>query len=294
MFSQEDILRLRNELTKAQTIGIIVRDNPDIDAMAAALSLYLSLFSFSQGTKHVSICCKTDPIVELSSLVGIDKVKKTFEGGGDLTISLPYREGTIEKISYNIEGERINLLIKAAEQRFPFEPSDISYTRSSGALDLLLNIGIGQRSLVEEFTPLVSVSIDNSPSNEQFGTIILVDPSASSISELTASLISSLTLPIDIDIAQNLLSGISFATDNFQRENASPLSFEMASILLRHGARRDGFFAKAPKALFGEVGDFSSPIQQSPKRDEKGKKRQGQEPPSEWLTPKIYKGSTTV
>lgn len=320
MFNQDKILQLQDEITRAQTIGIIARDNPDLDVMAGALALCLSL---SQSGKNVSICSRTEPIVAISSLVGIDKVGKAFTGGNDLTIALPYKQGTIEKISYNIDGDKINLVIKGGTQGLQFDPSEVRFLRTGGSVDLLFAIGISDEVMLEEFTTpqgkeVIIVNIDNSPSNQQFGTMILTDQAASSISELGAHLISQLTLPIDIDIAQNLLSGISYATKNFQDPKTSALAFEMVGLLLKYGAQRQNNFMKQTMAnipldeqvpfsaedfaLGLPTNDIDASGQQDRPRVERTKrpttKAQSEvvqeAPPADWLTPKIYKGSTTV
>jgi hypothetical protein len=65
---KDTIQKLRDTITKSKNVGIAVGKNPSVDEMAAGLSLYLLLQS---AEKQVSIASPTDPIVELSSLVGI-------------------------------------------------------------------------------------------------------------------------------------------------------------------------------------------------------------------------------
>jgi len=56
-----------------------------MDEMAAALSLYLILKS---ANKNVSIASPTDPLVEIATLVGIDKVEKTLQDQAGMVTSL--------------------------------------------------------------------------------------------------------------------------------------------------------------------------------------------------------------
>lgn len=312
MIRQEEIKQLQDVLGPAQTVGILVSENPNLDTMAAALSLYLAL---SLGQKKVSISCKSEPVVGISSLVGIDKVERQLSlGGSDMTVSLPYKQGTIEKISYNIEGDRINLVIKAGASGLDFDPSEITYLKSGGSADVIFAIGIRQASMLSEFiSKTYIVNIDNNGANARFGEMVFVDPSASSKSEIVSSVISSLSLPIDRDCAQNLLSGIDFATNNFQDTKTSPLAFEMAGLLLKNGAvrnskpRRDedfppeAFFPPMPMSKPPLSPQFTPPTHQQPflhqgKQDQQQQGGQGKkkQPPADWLTPKIYKGSTTV
>lgn len=347
--------RIQEALQRSKTAAVAVGKNPSIDEMGAALSLYLSLREMG---KSVSIVSSTEPIVELSNLVGIDKVKTSFEGeGADLVVSFPYREGEIEKVSYTIESGFLNIVVKAGEQGLNFSESDVKYVRGGGGqLDLLFVVGIPRLSDIHElFTAEVLkdatvVNIDNKQENQGFGDIVLVSPRFSSVSEQMTQLLSDLRTPVDNDIAQNLLDGIMFSTENFQSQKTSYLAFEMAGILMRQGAVRS---RKVPHINSQPRQDFVQPSVQQPRRPQPQDKRQQfdqrrqqsqrpqqhnqnyqqqrhvpnqqpqsqqqshqqpqqqpqtqlppqpqpQEntedlnPPTDWLTPKVYKGSSNV
>src|ERR1700761_7569916 len=111
---KQTLQRLKDTIAKSNSIGIAVGQNPSIDEMGAALSLYLLL---KNANKQVSIACPTDPIVEISSLVGIDRVQRNLGSGGagDLVVSFPYKEGEIEKVSYTLENNFLNIIVKASE-----------------------------------------------------------------------------------------------------------------------------------------------------------------------------------
>ena len=74
--------------------------------------------------------------MEVSSLVGIDKVKKSFNGGanGDLTVTFPYKEGEIEKISYTLEEGKLNILVKAGENGLSFNEKDVEFLAEFGSV----------------------------------------------------------------------------------------------------------------------------------------------------------------
>lgn len=277
--------KIKELLEKNNTIGIAVGKNPGVDEMGGALALYLSLQNFG---KSVSVACPTEPIVEVSSLVGIDQVKTNFGSGksGDLTVSFPYKEGEIEKISYTLEDGFLNILVKAGKLELSFDEKEIVYKRGGVTQGVVFTIGtpklsdLGNLFDVQALKDTKIINIDNKAENQGYGDIVLVSTSFSSVSEQVASLMLSLGLKMDVDMAQNLLSGVSQATDNFQNQNTSPLAFEMAASLMRKGAlrarSRDSFFSPNPK--------------KQPKEDRLSQDN----PPSDWLAPKIYKGSTTI
>ncbi len=234
--------RVKDLLTKNDKIGILVGKNPSLDQMAGALSLYKAL---QQSGKNVSIASPSEPIVANSSLVGIDKVKITLSGdGGDLIVSFPYKEGEIEKVSYTLENGYLNIVVKATEEGLTFDQQDVMFQRSGGFPNLLFIVGTARLSDLgtlfdaDALKNTAVINIDNQTDNQGFGDVVLVSAQASSISEIIGNLLNSLELEIDQDIAQNLLLGLSQATNNFQDNTTSFLAFELASVCMQKGAKR--------------------------------------------------------
>lgn len=313
--------KLKDAIAKSNSIGIAVGNTPSVDEMGAALSLFLLLKS---ANKRVSVASPSDPIVEISSLVGIDKVQRTFGGdAGDLVVAFPYKEGEIEKVSYTLENNFLNIIVKSSEKGLSFDEKDVRYIRGSGSIDLLIVIGASDISEIgdvidsQKLSNLSVINIDSETNNQLFGDIVLVSPQASSISEHVADIVLSLGFTIEQDAAQNLLSGIMFATKNFQDPRTSSLAFEVSAFLMKHGAQRinntaneqpqtqlhmpaqlqqvrqpepsvrqDQRLAPQQQMSSASVQSPSKPIQQSD--DEKAA------PPLDWLTPKVYKGSSEV
>lgn len=283
--------QITEAIQKNKTIGIVTAQNPSLDEMGAALALYLSLTLVG---KSVTIATPENPLVEVSSLVGIDKVKTALSGeSGDLTVSFPYQEGEIEKVSYTLENGLLNIVVKAGEKGLSFTEKEVSFARSQGMPGLLFTIGVPRLSDLGKLFDIAGlkdtmiINIDNKAENQGFGDIIMVYPMLSSISEQVANLILSLNLKIDIDIAQNLMYGISDATDNFQDIKTSALAFEMASVLMKNGAIRISNNIQSEPVNTEQF--FPKPI--SRKQDAE-KETEKENPPEDWLAPKIYKGST--
>lgn len=307
--------QIREAIEKSKNIGIVTPEDPSLDKMAAALALYLSI---SQGDKSVRIATPKNPLVEVSSLVGIDKVKTDLASSeGDLIVSFPYKEGEIEKVSYTLDDDLLNIVVKAGENGLNFEEKDVRFTRGQKAPELLFIIGAARVSeLGKLFDPqalkeTTVINIDNQPDNQGYGDLIMVSSKFSSVSEAIANLIVSLGLKMDIDIAQNLMMGISDGTENFQNPKTTPLAFEMAGILMRQGAVRSGKKqeprSRDLESLIQRQPQVEEPqqeepqtrqepdVMQAPQKQEEEKQQveeQGDNPPDDWLAPKIYKGST--
>lgn len=299
--------KLSELISRGKSIAIVTPKDPTLDQMAAALSLYLSL---SSDGKNVSVATPNEPLVELSSLVGIDKVKTSINGTiGDLIVSFPYREGEIDKVSYTLEGETLNIVVKAGELGLSFNEKDVKYTRPKTAPDLLFTVGASRISdLGKLFDPAelkdtTVVNIDNSAENQGFGDVALVSTRLSSLSEEMANLLFNLGLKVDVDIAQNLMWGIMAATENFQSPRTSSLAFQMAAELMKMGAVREphkeirtaftpGTMPQTPamQKVQEQIDQLKkTTIEQSSSSEAKG----NLEAPDDWLAPKIYKGSTS-
>jgi hypothetical protein len=315
------IQRLKETISKSNNIGVVVGRDPSVDEMAATLSLYLLL---KETKKKISVASPTDPIVELSSLVGINRVQRSLGGeSSDLVVSFPYVEGEIEKVSYTLEEGSLNIIVKAAESGLSFDEKDVKYTHGSGSIDLLFVVGtprladIGDVFGAQKLSDIKIVNIDNKEENQGFGDIVLVSPQFSSVSEQVAEFAFSLGLRIDQDMAQNLLSGITTATKNFQDPRTTSLALEMAGLMMKRGATRVRSVAGGSERQNGQsaTGPFTQqePARQAPAaRQEPAEQTQApvrtqaprpvaqpepdsQEddtPPVDWLAPKVYKGSS--
>lgn len=229
---------LEGLLTENPSVGVVISSHHNMDVVAAGLSLQLI---FQDSGKTSQIVSAKEPIVEYSSLVGIDQIGKNFSGvTKTLTVSFPYKEGEIEKVSYNIEGDRLNVNLFGEEGGINIQEKDIKYIRQGSSPNLLFTIGARDLTEIQDYaqTGAKIVNIDNDVANTLFGDVVLVDASFSSISEIIAKLAQMLNLQVEFDVAQNLLDGISFATQNYSSPKTSPIAFEAASMLLQRGAVR--------------------------------------------------------
>lgn len=241
----DQINQARSYLKDAQSVLIVIGNNPNMDSMAAGLSLYLAL---TASGKQTSIVSPREMTVEFNHLVGVDIVGNRVNGqnGRNLIISFPYAEGSIEKVSYNIENDTFNLSIEPREG-YPIVTEDmIHYSYGGGTTDLIFTLGLSQLRELGEiyqsnqtlFSQKPIINIDKEPQNAKFGKVNIIDPNIPSISELIINLFSHLGLTIDRDIASNLLAGITFGSQNFTSPMTNAGTFEAAAICLRNGARK--------------------------------------------------------
>ena len=238
----QELTLLRDFLDRENELGILIGSHQNTDTYAAALSLFLAL---TQSGKKVQIVSKKAPTVEVSNLVAIDKVKENFAAGSNskLVVALPYIKGEVEKVLFTEAPNTINFHLTAAPDRSitPFELSDVKLMWEGGAPVALITIGVSTTDEIMGIAdPSTSkiVNIDNFSGNTRCGDVVLVDDSFSSLSEVSGKIIKDLNLPMDIDIAQNILDGVMYSTRNFTKGNTSPLAFEAVSAAMYQGAQR--------------------------------------------------------
>src|SRR3989344_7951076 len=187
---------IKSVIDNSREILIATPRNPSMDSTASALSLYLSLSTLG---KHVSVVSPSPMTVEFNQLVGVDKILNMVSNGGrNLVVSFPYQEGSIEKVSYNIENDVFHLVIEPREGYPTITPDKLSYAYGGGSFDTVFVIGSTTLNDLDGiyaqnpslFQEKQVVNIDNNPANSRFGKVNMVDPNVSTISEMVLNMIS--------------------------------------------------------------------------------------------------------
>lgn len=300
---------LNQKLASSQKVLVILPARPEFDQVASALSLFLSL---EESGKTTSLVCPTPMTVEFNHLVGVDRIETKVKGR-DLTITFNYPAEQIEKVSYNDDNNQPNLVIQPKVGAPPISESLASYSYAGANFDLVLAVGLKDQSqlniagasLAENYI----VNLDNDPANSNFGQLNLVDLEVLSLGEIVLALIKNLNLPLNVDIAQNLLDGLWRATDGLTAPGLGADSYEMVAACLRAGAQKPqpGVSQRnlSPKRPFGESRRGQSPFRAETK--DGGNQLSGQNqpqpvgnqpqkqprrnPPQDWFEPKIFKGT---
>ncbi len=269
----DQLQELKTKLGTAQTVLLSIPTNPSQDVVASALALYLSI---KQSGKTVSIVASSSPVVRDSHLVGLDKISEDV-GGSNLVITLDVPENIIDKVTSNTEGGHLNLIIAPAKGAAPLTAANVKFGYSGAAADLVMVIGAADLkdigSLAEKELELFKTERIANISNQvgSFGAINITDPSSSN-SELVTALLKELSLPLDVDIANNLMQGIESATSGLSSPSMTADTFEALAILYRAGARRTA--PSAPTQTARIVADM--PIMDT------------EVPTEDWTKPKIY------
>jgi hypothetical protein len=229
-----------HEIIEKGTAGVIILPaNASVDATAAATAIYLALTKMG---KNVTIASDTQPKHDIT---GIDKIQKEISASGDnLVISFPYRDGAIDKVDYNIQGETFNLIITPREQQYRLDSSKVKFTYAGGVIDFIITVDAPNLQSIgsiftdnkEQFQGKTIINIDRHLVNDFYGTVNMVNKTISSTSELALRFLHEVQAELDKDIATNLYFGITSATNGFSSYSVNADTFEAAAILLKAGA----------------------------------------------------------
>lgn len=316
---QGDIQKVKELVEKAQDVLVVTHENPTPDSIGASLALYLGLTALG---KRVTIACPDPVTVGLSSFIGANKVTQEV-GKKNFIISLDYVDGSIEKVSYNIEGDKFNLVVEPRPGFEPFSQDKVHYTTEGAGYDVIFSLDTihlgGLKALYEGQKDLFAtkpvVNIDRHPNNSMYGQLNIVNTLASSTAELTALVLSGMGVKLTEDIATNLLNALYGATNAFQNPAITSTAFEVASVAVKAGGKRfmttpnqtvqvaqdttpktqPSVDVKPQKQVITQPEEQMSPQAQS--QDKVQDKTVGKAPvqaPADWLKPKIFKSSSLL
>lgn len=310
------LTELKILLPTAKNILIALPANASIDQLAAALALFLTL---EQAGKQVSVAGDDTIRVGQSHLFGVDHVQKTLlsTSGGNLTLTLEgvaASDGTVpalEKLDWSAQNGNLNLVFHVLPGQ-TFQPAKIVPHYQGGGFNLIFTVGAANlnslgnvySSNTQAFSGTHVVNIDNQSSNTSFGQTNVLDANISAVSEVMASVITDLGFALNADAASNLLVGIFDVTNNLTNDKASAETFVAVASCLRVGGRKPAIQASSTptfdwaalgnKPQVVDAGDHSQPVAQAPSPEERpaqeGVVSETVEP--EWLTPKIFKGTS--
>lgn len=314
------ISELKSLLPTAKNILIAVPSSVDIDKLAASLSLFLT---FEAAGKQVSIVCDDNILVGQSHLFGIDHVQKTLPSteGGNLTLTL---EGVaasdntvpaLEKLDWYAEKSNLNLVFHVLPGQ-TFQPARIVPKYQGSGFNLIFVVGAVNLNVLGNvysqnqnvFSGTHIVNIDTQSANTSFGQTNVLDAGASSLSEIIINLISDFGFNLDSDMATNLLTGIFSATNNLSDLKVTADTYIAVANCLKVGGKKP-FDSAQDKPSVGvqipqqPVYDWNAvsaaignnipiTVQPSPEERPAGEGVVSETIEPEWLTPKIFKGTS--
>lgn len=228
-----------------QRLLVIPHANVDPDGLSSALACYEM---FRGIGKDVTVICPDTPPETLRFLPGFERLEGEIAESQNFVITVNLEEGVeIDKLRYTVEDHKVNIIV--VPKRGAIREQSITFGEGDRPYDLIVAVDTADLALfgrlyadhVDLFSEVPILNIDHHISNQGYGQLQLIDPTAASATEVLYGWF--LQHPewkarITPDMATLLLTGLITDTRSFQNPNTTPRSLEIAAELLEKGARQ--------------------------------------------------------
>ncbi len=231
-------------LKRAKNPIIVLSAHPTVDDFASA-------FTIAALCKSLGTPCSI--ITEGGQAPDALKFLSIFQDTiGDLgninalTIRVALNKANVDGLTYTVSGN--DLVINITPKSGTWQPSDVRVASDDYRYDLIIAIGASDwaslgtlfSAYADFFITTPTVVLDHGPANEHFGTINIVDLTATSVSEVCFNLFTEIDQTIlDSTISTALLAGMMSKTKSFRAPNVSPKTLEVAQKLMEKKADRE-------------------------------------------------------
>lgn len=264
---------LLDKLKGANNVLVTVSSNPSVDQLAACIGLTLLL---NKLKKHATAVFSGEVPSTIEFLKPEETLEKNTDSLRDFIISLD--KSKADKLRYKVEDRIVKIFI--TPYRTSITQDDLEFSQGDFNVDVIVCLGVQQQQDLDQaitahgriLHDAVVASISTTTGGE-LGAVNWVDPAASSLSELAASLADSLGKDlIDAQIATALLTGIVAETARFSNEKTSPETMRLSAELMSAGANQQ-LVASELQQLHPAAGEDqadSEPAPSEPKKERDG------------------------
>jgi len=240
-----DFQTAKNLIMSKEKILLLTHQKMDIDWLSSILTLWTFLENLWKEVKIIS----TDEIPDsFDFLPFIKKVRISKNATKDFVISLKLNWASVDKLKYNTEWDKLNIVINSKNWEITQEwisfakwiwKFDLIICADTASLENLWDLYFENTNLFFE-TPIIN--IDHHATNEEFWQINLLDITAASSTMIVFDLIKNFSEDwkeiIDEDVATLLMAWLITDTWSFQHNNTSPKALECAADLMDLWARQ--------------------------------------------------------
>jgi len=240
----DEIQQIKKLADDSRHILIVFNRSENTDALSAALALSYCL---QKNNKSVDIACP-DFIApkNVNFLENVNTIQSELKHLRKLILKVDVSQTKIESISYDIKDNWLSIYLtpknglltkdelRTAQSSYKY---DLIITLNTTELESFGKIFLNNTDLFYR-TPIIN--IDHNPANEHYGQINFIDLNSTSVSEITYQLIKQIwETHLNEKSATPLLTGMIAATHSFKTTNVTPLTLQIASELINHGADRE-------------------------------------------------------
>jgi nanoRNase/pAp phosphatase (c-di-AMP/oligoRNAs hydrolase) len=223
-----NVSEVKNLLSTAKT-ALIAVSQLSIDSIGSALALAILLKKFNITVK---VFCPQKTDVNYTKLSGLELLTDLYNPN-DLIVTLDYPLDQIEKVTYNQDGGKLNLVVQTKDGSPKVAENQILISNQASIADI--NFILGDETLLGVHSNIVNKGnwINISPINveKSWAKANIIDQDAP-FSEILTFLLPMIGLELNPDSAKNLLIALRVATQSFSI-NVSPETFEAGAVCLR-------------------------------------------------------------
>ena len=224
----------------ADTILVTVSTDPTVDELSAALGLTMYLNDLG---KHATAVVSGAIPPAINFLEPEKTFEPTVDSLRDFVIALDKEKA--DHLRYKVEGDVVKIFI--TPYKTVISNKDLEFTQGDYNVEMVIALGVTDQDHLDKAlaahgkifhdASVATIGLEQST----LGTIDWTDETASSVSELTTSLVDGLKdeeHPVSSQIASSLLTGIVAATDRFSNDKTSARTMSLAGELMAAGANQ--------------------------------------------------------
>jgi hypothetical protein len=231
--------QLIDKLQSANNVLVTVSANPSVDQLAACIGLTIAL---NKLDKHATAVFSGNIPDTIEFLKPEDTIEKNTDSLRDFIIALDKTKA--DKLRYKVEDKVVKIFI--TPYRTSISEDDLNFSQGDFNVDAVVALGVReQQDLDQAITAHGRILHDatvlgiHTQAGAELGNINWVDTNASSLSELTSTLVKQLDKKLmDEQIATALLTGIVATTDRFRNENTTAQTMSISADLMAAGANQ--------------------------------------------------------
>jgi nanoRNase/pAp phosphatase (c-di-AMP/oligoRNAs hydrolase) len=239
-----ELQTIQQMIQKSKRIVLIAPPQDKGDALSSLLAWKILLEN--QGALVTVHAPNAQHLPELKFLPGITGVKTTLKNTTRCALVLDIPRDNLGSIQYRQTDKKV--VIYLTPQKNSIHSRQLETIQTIFSYDLIIIIGSPSREGLGEtffnnqefFCHVPTISIGYDPMSERYGTVNIIDPSATSNAEVNYKVLSQLSnwecTPTQ---ATNLLTGMIIATKSFKSEHVTPRALQLASELVQCGGDRE-------------------------------------------------------
>jgi phosphoesterase RecJ-like protein len=231
-------------LKRSKRPVIVLNATPTIDDFAAAFVIRAFLKQLDTPCDIVTSGGLAPATLKFLSTYA--DVRGDFSNINALSVRVNLDHAKVDGLTYVVDGR--DLVVTITPKTGAWKNNDVRIACNDYAFDLVIALGVPDRKSLGDLqaryadfflrTPMLV--IDHGPSNEHFGTVNIVDLSATSVSEACFELLNRIDPhAIDSAIATTLFTGMMSKTKSFRAPSVTPKTLDTAQKLMEAGAKRD-------------------------------------------------------